>query len=473
MDWATTITLIFVWTFLTLGCLVLLFFARFAAKTDSEGGADVTGDEVIGTIGLSSFPILLATVLNEVLVERCWRRVVYSALGHDASTLDNATMAKNLRAANFEWVNVVKRLFTWELSLQDLRVLISYILVRWGTAISIASIQLSVSWKPAHPDTDVLLYTASRRYVWFIVPALIHAFCIFGTMAIWLMPPWRFFSARFDDHGLLERYSPYLQRVSGGSVAKFEAVAKNLDPCGEEKPSLKKSNAPGVQFLAKMKGIWLGLLCMNIPPALAYVYFQSTDRGDVLRLGIYRFAFHLVFLAQNIFYLLALDFAVWNVSLEGFCKQTRGRPNKTLRHLGYSSGMMLLVKAFKQRRPIRAALFMWLFWLQACLMRFLTVLYVLCITVLSYGTFDDRDEFYDPNFWLGWGVMSALFIIPLFCLWLFTEFQAPICEQDGWRWAKIAQNALCEDGYYGVKNGEAVWAVDVEPFNSCKGVILS
>ena len=432
VDYPTSLALLSVWTFLTLSCIVLLYFSRVATSEESEAGSTVSQDEIAGTIALSSAPILLATILNELLVDRCWRRVVYSALGSNAAALDNVTLARNLRAANFEWVNCVKRLFTGELSRQDFRTLASYGLLRWGTAISIASIQLCVSWKSAQLDEELGVYTASRRYLWLVGPAFVHACSIFGTMAIWLMPPWRFFSDRFHDPGLLERYMPYLDRVPGGSAAKYEVVAQYLDPRGTKAVSLQRKNTPGIQFLAKLRGIWLGLLFMFLPPAAAYAYFRFMSYNDILRFGVYRFALHLVFLAQNIFYLLALDFAVWNVSLEGFCKRTTGRPNKSLRHLGYSSGIMLLLKAFKQRRPIRAAFFLWLFWLQACLMRFLTVLYILCIQVLSYGTIDDRDDFYDPQFWLGWIIMTALFAIPLFLVWLFTEFQAPICEQDGW-----------------------------------------
>jgi len=451
---------------------VLIYYSRVATSAESEAGTTVSQDEIAGTIALSSAPILLATILNEVLVDRCWRRVVYSALGSNAATLDKVTLARNLRAANFEWVSFVKRLFTGELSRQDFRTLASYGLLRWGTAISIASIQLCVSWKPAQLDEEAQFYVASRRYLWLAGPAFIHACSVFGTMAIWLMPPWRFFSDRFHDPGLLERYTPYLKRVPGGSAAKYEVVARYLDPRGTKAVSLQRKNTPGIQCFAKLRGVWLGLLLMNLPPAAAYAYFRFTKYDDILRIGVYRFAVHFVFLAQNIFYLLALDFAVWNVSLEGFCKRTTGRPNRSLRHLGYSSGIMLLVKAFKQRRPIRAAIFLWLFWLQACLMRFLTVLYILCIQVLSYGTLDDRDDFYDPQFWLAWSIMTALFAVLLFLIWVFAEFQAPICEQDGWRWAKIAQHALQEDGYYGVRNSEAVWAMDVAPFDSCKGQIL-
>ena len=124
------------------------------------------------------------------------------------------------------------------------------------------------------------------------------------------MPPWRFFSDRFQDAGLLKRYTPYLNRVRGGCVASYDAVAELLDPRAEKLRTLERKNSPGIQFFAKLNGIWLGLIGMNVPPALAWAFFQYVDSNDILRFGVYRFALHFVFLAQNIVYLPALDFAV-------------------------------------------------------------------------------------------------------------------------------------------------------------------
>lgn len=478
LDYTTTILAILVWCFLVLSDIVLLYFARVSSKDVSESGEAVTSTEIAGVVGLSALPILLATIFNEVLVERCWRRVTYCALGDRVETFSDEKKAKHLRAANFGIMNFLWRMLKWDLSWQDARTALSYALLRWGTAASIASVQLCVSWKPAHLENDTGLYTADRRYVWVFGPLAIHVCCIFGTMSfIWLMPPWRFFSDRFNDYGLLERYMPYLEHIRGGSIVTYDNVAKHLLKRDDKPVELHKKNRPGIQFRTKLKGVAFGLLLMNVPPAIAWAYFQYYDHGDVLRLSIYRFALHLVFLAQNIFYLLALDFVIWNLSLEGFCKTPRGKPNANLRHLGYSSGMMLFLKMVKQRRPIRACIFIILFWIQACLMRFLTVLYVLCVQVLSYGNLDDRDDFYNPQFWLSWVVMTAMFIFPLFILWLFTEFQAPICEQDGWRWAKIAQYALLGEGFYGVRSHhsnhyEAAWGTDVMSFNDCRNVDL-
>lgn len=472
-DYPTLLLLLAVWAFLTFSCVILLFFTAYFSTTTSVAGEDITGEEIASTLALSSIPILLATILNEVLVDRCWRRVTCAALGRNAVTQSNSRQAANLRAANFEWLNFLKRAGKCDLSFQDIRAVFSYGLLRWGSAVSIASVQLCVSWEYTEfprADDKVGLYTAHKRLIWVVVPVFLHSLSVFGTMLIWFIPPWLAFSSRFDDNGLLNRYEPYLQRVRGGSVVKYESVARHLESYQTDVP-IGKEHQPGIQFFAKLKGIWFGLGSMCLPPAAAWAYTRYIRWDNGLGFGTYRFAFHLVFLAQNIFYLLALDFVVWNLSLEGFCrtKSPKQKPNRSLRHLGYSSGIVLLMKSFKQRRPIRSAVFLWLFWLQACLMRFVTVLYTLCLTVLSYGSKNDQKDFYDPYFWLGWIMMTVFFVFPLFGVWLFTRFQAPICEQDGWRWAKIARTAMWEDGYYGVRNGEAVWAREVKPFDECKG----
>lgn len=468
-----------------MACVVLLFFSHVVSRSDSDGGTGVTGNEILGVMMLSSLPLLLATVLNEVIVERCWRRVVQAALGDNAYSFTDKQMGKHLRAANFEWLNIMKRLCTNELSWHDFRSMLSYGLLRWGTAISIASVQLCVSWV----KTDTIdaennnIYRANKRVFWLIMPVFLHSASVFGTTTIWLLAPWAIFSSRYDEQGLLERYWPYLLRVQEGSIAKYEAVARYLNPDGHSVVPLEKKHRPGFQFLAKLKGIWFGLLFMGLAPGAALLYTwqtQQNSEGGMIRSGVYRFGFHLIFLAQNIFYILALDFVIWNLTLEGFCKGSGTKANKNLRHLGYSSGLMLLWRAVRQRRPIRVAFFMWMFWVQAVLVRLLTVLYAICVVAFRYGTREDRDVFFDPYFWVGYMMISAMLVLPLFLLWMFTRFQAPIGEQDGWRWAKIAKTALYEDGYYGVrkkwvegKEGEeAVWGGDVDSFESVGGKTL-
>lgn len=479
-DYLTTVLLLAVWGFLTTSCVVLLYYAIAASQDTGEAGTNVTEVEIHRAIILASPFILLATILNEVLVERAWRRVVHSALGSNAKSYRDDKMSRHLRAANFEWLNLMKRLWTHELSSQDFRSMASYGLLRWGTAISIASIQLCVSWDKldAVDGEGNSMYVANKRSSWLIVPVVLHSISTFGALGVWLLPPWALFSSKYDEIGLLERYRPYLERVPGGSIVKYEAVARNLN-LGNRKPyDMNKVHTPGIQFRAKFKGIWFGLLLMVLAPTAAGIYTlltQSQDEGGMIRSNVYRFGFHLVFLAQNIFYILALDFVVWNITLEGFCRGPKTKSNKSLRHLGYSSGLMLLFRALRQRRPFRAAIFMWMFWIQAVLVRCWTVLFAFMVVAYRYSSKEDRKDFWDPTFWLSYGIYSMALALPLFFVWLFIPFQAPIGEQDGWRWAKIAQTALTEDGFYGVRDvttssgrivPEAAWGMNVKSFRS-------
>ncbi|RDI80670.1 hypothetical protein Vi05172_g9350 [Venturia inaequalis] len=479
-DYFTTVLLLAVWAFLTISCAVLLYFAVVVSQDSGDAGSDVTGLEIMSVIMLAAPFILIATILNEVLVDRAWRRVVHAALGSNAESFANDKMSRNLRAANFEWLNLMKRSWTHELSWQDFRSMASYVLLRWGSAISIASIQLCVSWDDIHAvdDQKTPLYSANKRIAWLIVPVLIHSLSTFGALAVWLLPPWTLFSSQYDEVGLLERYRPYLQRVPGGTIVKYETVARNLNPGNKRNYDMFKEHTPGTQFMAKFKGVWFGLLLMALAPAAAGLYTkltQSQGEEGMMRSRVYRFGFHLVFLAQNIFYVLALDFAVWNVTLEGFCRGPKTKPNRSLRHLGYSSGLMLFFRACRQRRPFRAAIFMWMFWIQAVLVRCFTGLYAFVVAAGYYGSKEERKDFWDPTFWLGYGILSMMLALPLFFVWLLTPFQAPIGEQDGWRWAKIAQTALKEDGFYGVRDvrdlagnivPEAAWGINVRSFRS-------
>ncbi|QDS73440.1 hypothetical protein FKW77_008664 [Venturia effusa] len=479
-DYLTTVMLFSVWAFLTMSCVVLLYFALVASQDDGEAGANVTGTEIGGVIMLAAPFILLATILNEVLIDRAWRRVVHAALGRNAETYSNEKMSRHLRAANLEWLNIMKRLWTHELSWQDFKSMASYVFLRWGTAISIASIQLCVSWDEigAMDENGIPMYAANKRRAWLVVPMLVHSFSTFGALAVWGLPPWALFSSRYDELGLLERYRPYLERVPGGSIVKYENVARNLNPGNRQTYDMFKEHTPGGQIIAKLKGIWFGLLLMALAPTAAALYtWQTQSHGEdgMIRSGIYRFGFHLVFLAQNIFYILALDFAIWNITLEGFCRGPKTKPNKSLRHLGYSSGLMLFFRACRQRRPFRAAIFMWMFWFQAVLVRCFTALYAYTVVIGRYSSKEDRKAFWDPEFWLGYGILSMALALPLFFVWLFTPFQAPIGEQDGWRWAKLAQTALREDGFYGVRDvrdasgqivPEAAWGMNVRSFRS-------
>ena len=497
-DYPIILLLFTVWGFLTLSCVVLLFTTYMESESTLDGYSYIDYHGIARAIALSTIPILCGTILNEVLLERCWRKVECFALGgnpggRSVPEYPWPKMAKHLRSANFGWYKFFKRLFLLELSFRDWRTLASWICLRWGTAISIASTQLCVSWIKSSSSADdgtAPLYYPEKRIYWLVIPPFLHSLAIFGTLMMWFKWPWSLFSDHYTDRGLWESYQPYLGRVQAGSVATCDDVAKYMEfPDERGRKSLEKTNKPSLQLRKKLRGIWFGLLLMNVPAGLAWAYtwHVEADRSTVLRTGLYRFVFHFVFLAQNIFYVVALDFIVWNLSLEGLCKSSTKKPGRpktrrSLRHLGQSAGLLLFLKAVRQRKPWRAAIFTWLFWLQACAMRFLTVTYILCVQVISYQSINDRKDIYDPNFWIGWIILTSLVTFPLILVWFFCPFQAPICEQDGWRWANIVQafysSGHGQRGYYGVvtevgPNGEessrATWGMDVQSFQSAKG----
>jgi len=461
-----------VWVFLAATALILLYYSRwdFVSVVAVQTG-----------MVRSCLPLLVATILNEVLIDRCWRRITCAALGRHGAHSTVQQLARAIRAANFEWISILKR----RPSFRDLRAATSYVLLRWGTAMAIASVQLTVSFDPVDPNSPTYVpeypYAVDRRLLWLPGPILIHGLSILLALAVWLLPPWSVFSGRYDEVGMLHKYQPFLSRVQGGSLASYEDVARHLDPGHRPRKSLAKKHKPGLQIKAKLIGVWLGLLCVCLPPIILFLLTRSSL---AMEFRYFRFLIHFAFLAQNIFYLLALDFVVWNLSLEGLSKGNRTKPVSGMRHLNTSSGVMLLIKACKQRLPIRAFIFFWLFWLQACAMRFFTTFWTLAIHFYAYG--DDgnyRDQFYEPDFWLGWVILTGLIVFPLFLLWLFMPFHAPICGQGGWRWAKIAESALYEDGNYGVlgyyeegNHGvmryKACWGAHVETFEDAKGRLL-
>lgn len=471
-DFATTLVLIAVWGFLVLIGIFLLGWARVATSATSEYGLFVAPQEVAATIAWTAIPVFFAAVLNEILVDRAWRRIVYFALRRKRHALDYATLAENLRAANLGPLYFIKRFFQCRLTRTEWRSALSYALIRWGTTLGIASAQLTVGWTL----TADLLYLPQKRHIMLILPVIIHGGSLFFAIAIWDWP-WKFFSDRFSDQGLLDVFQPYLQTVQG-SLATFEAVAEKLEEMQSKgqflytdlhsgrqmlaRIEVKAKVRSGHQVLAKLKGLFWGLLMTFVPPAAALSMVSTKYSITWLE---FRFFFTLVFLAQNIFYVQALDFAVWNVSLDGFCKTPKAKPNKNLRHLGFSSGVFVLTRACRQRRPIRSAVFLWLFWLQACGMRFISVVYSLSITVIYYtrtGTYDVLD----PRFWIGWLILTSISTLPLYILWIFKKVDAPICSVDNWRWAQIAQTAMEEAGYYGIRNKRAVWGHDVQLFSA-------
>jgi hypothetical protein len=182
----------------------------------------------------------------------------------------------------------------------------------------------------------------------------------------------------------------------------------------------------------------------------------------------------MAFLAQNICYVMALDFAVWNLTMEGLCKTMSSKPKRNMGRLGTNSGIMLLIKAVRQGRPWKVSIFLWLFWLQACVLRGLALLFIIN---LEFDKYDPNSNAvltdFNGDFWVGWIFITFVITVPLFVLWIFVAHQAPVSDQDGWRWATIARTALHGHGNYGVRNNVACWGKDVGSFSDWIGIELA
>jgi hypothetical protein len=308
------------------------------------------------------------------------------------------------------------------------------------------------------------------------VPIAIHALAITLSLAIWGLAPWKAFSGAYDGTALLSRYQPYLDRVLGGSIATYTDVARFLAPKrGEDKTKILRTKyTPGRHVGRKFKGVWSGILLAHMPPVIAYFWVTNSSIERLLTSNHMLFVIHIGFIAQNICYLFALDFVVWNLTMEGLCKSNSSESKLGMRYLGSDSGIMLLVKAVRQGRPWRVTFFLWLFLGQAIVLRGLLLLFLLDVEMSRYGpdTASQLSQF-NGKFWLGWIYLTGFITLPLFVLWLFMPHQAPVCGHDGWRWATIARSALFERGNYGIKaNRAAGWGLDVQSFGDWKGTEL-
>ncbi|EHK98544.1 hypothetical protein M7I_5630 [Glarea lozoyensis 74030] len=75
----------------------------------------------------------------------------------------------------------------------------------------------------------------------------------------------------------------------------------------------------------------------------------------------------------------------------------------------------------------------------------------------------------DIELTMAMALWPILFIWPVIyipvIIWFIVPFRSPLGAQNGWRWAKIARDALeNEEGTYGVVEGKARFAVDARAF---------
>ena len=404
-------------------------------------------------IGLST----LAASFNEALVDRTWRRIKSQALR-------GSVKGDYLRAANFQLLNCVKRLFAGKLSKRELFTLAAYALLRWGSTFSFASIQLVIKIERQSPTQ----FAARYRYAYLPLPLALHLFAVFGSLAVSGLPPWALFVNRYDKMVIYAAYRRYLDIVPYGSAATSDQVADLLDKSGlqpHDFSSLAVKHRPGAQFGKKVRGLLTGSLILIGVPILLYVYQHTADKDGF---PVNRFTYSTGLSVINTGYTFAQTFVVWTLGLEGITSSPRSDTNR----LGTNSGIMLLAKAFRQRRPVRVFFLYWIFWLHALLFRGFAwmMLWILAIHKIApeQDSASGLANFKDFGATTFWPIGLWFFVFPPFMLWLCIPFKAPLAPMDQWRVSKILEGATKGKGRYGIEGqpgrGKAAWGPNTRVF---------
>jgi hypothetical protein len=135
-------------------------------------------------------------------------------------------------------------------------------------------------------------------------------------------------------------------------------------------------------------------------------------------------------------------------------------PFHELNYLGDSSGLSLWSRQHHRLSNTRAGGLLTLFGLQTLVVR---VVLIYAISGVSKAKHLDLELNMSMALW------PMVFIWPVIyvpvVIWFIVPFRSPLGAQNGWRWAKIARDALeNEDGTYGVVEGKARVAVDARAF---------
>lgn len=452
-DYAATILCLLLYVMLVLSVGSFIYFSK--AKQNAEGWVDgkTVADAFAYALGFAA----LAATLNEALIDRCWRRVRSQALR-------GSVTGAHLRAANFQLLDVLRRIVKRKITKRELATLLSYVLLRWGTLLAFSSIQLTVHYR-RNPDNPSLFLTQMQT-VWVPVPLVVHIACTVGALALCQLPPWALLLNTYDEKVVHAAYRRYLDLVPSGSAATSEQVAELLDKTSVQPRdflSLAIEHNPGLQIGKKLRGTVTGALIIIVVPALVYAAQILADKEG---LAVTRFAYSLGLSATAAGYTLSQNYAIWTLGLEGITSTPRSDTN----FLGTTSGIMLLAKAMRQRRPARVFLMYWVFWLHSLTFRFMVFTYTWVLSVQkivpelfaeTYSAYDRLSRFFWPA--MVWGVILLPFVI-----WICTPFKAPLAPFDGWRHAKILDGATKGKGRYGIAGppgrGSAAWGLTTRAF---------
>jgi hypothetical protein len=451
-DCAALTLCIVIWILMAGSIASFVGFYNLWRRPDGFMGTDALWATMLYGIGLYT----LAAVVNEALIDRTWRRV-------KAQTLRGGINGDYLRAANFQLMDCIKRLFRGRLTRREFSTLVSYALLRWGTSFSFSSIQLVVKIVRNSPTQFAVRY----RYAYLPVPLALHLVGVFGSLAVSGLPPWSLFFNRYDKKVIYAAYQRYLDVVPFGSAATSEQVADILDAQGlqpHDFSSLAIKHAPGLQLRKKLRGILSGLVILIVVPTAMYAY-QHTADADGFPVARFTYSTGLTILYTG--YSFAKMYAVWTLGLEGITATPRSDTN----WLGTTSGIMLLVKAFRQRRPVKVFFLYWIFWSHAFLFRILAWLMVLVLSMHKIVPEQDSTTGFSDFKTLAnifWPAGLWLWVFLPFSLWLFVPFKAPLAPMDQWRISKILEGATKGKGRYGIEGppgqGRAAWGPNTRVF---------
>jgi hypothetical protein len=311
---------------------------------------------------------------------------------------------------------------------------------------------------------------------WIPVPIILHLVSLILALAVCGLPPWSILLNKYDEKVIHAAYQQYLDVVPYGSAASSDQVASLLDSTNNQPgdfTSLAIKHEPGLQLKKKGRGILSGTVIVLAVPAIIYAFQHMENRAGV---PITRFAYSYGLEITATGYGFAVSFAIWTLGLEGITGRARSDTN----YLGTTSGLMLFVKACRQRSPVRVFFLYWIFWLHSGLMRLLLFVTTWALSVQNIVPAQQTisEAMWKVNSlskWVFWPAIIWGWILLPFLLWLVVPFKAPLTPFDGWRHAKIVEGAATlGKGRYGVEGpmdqGRAVWGRNTRPFG--KGRLL-
>ena len=298
---------------------------------------------------------------------------------------------------------------------------------------------------------------------WIPVPIALHLASLILGLAICGLPPWSILLNKYDEKVIHAAYQQYLDVVPYGSAASSDQIATLLDDTNNQPrdfTSLAVDHRPGLQLKKKTRGILSGTALILAMPSIIYGY-QHTSVHTAIPIERFIYSYGIDITAAG--YGFATSFAIWTLGLEGITARARSDTN----YLGTSSGLMLFVKACRQRSPARVFLLYWVFWLHSGLMRLLlfATSWALSVQHIVPAQQTISDAMWRVNSlsqWVFWPAIIWGWMLLPFGLWLVVPFKAPLTPYDGWRHAKILEGAATVGkGRYGVEGavgqGRAVW----------------